>query len=163
MENLISHSNAITKVRKPLEQKSLIRTALLIFLTATSVLSIGSCCRNASELKKVKEDNEDLKKDVEYYQKDAQELSLAKGELETYANDAYDFVSSIHPPYPTEMDGLTAIESETEMIRAGESALKNDKKARAEYDKAVKVMGFDEEERQAQLLRLQNGWVQPQR
>ena len=159
----MSYSNAITKGSKSSKKKNLAGTALLVFLTATSLLSIGSCRQNAAELKKVKEDNKNLREDVEYYQKDARELSLEKSELETYANDAYNFVSSIHPPYPTNIDGLSAIESESEMIRAGEIALKRDRKAMVEYEKACKVLGFDEEERQAQLLRLQNGWKQQQR
>ena len=44
------------------------------------------------------------------------------------------------------------------VIQADSVAEKEEAKAKNEYEKACKVFGFDEEERQAQLSRLQQGW-----
>ena len=130
----------------------------LIGLSVLSALSVSSCRKNASDLDKANQQNKIMAGDIAHYQQEVRDLAIENFGLKTYANDAEDFVSAIHPLYPTERDGLTSLESGASMIQADSSAEKEDAKVKNEYEKACEVFGFNEKERQAQLLRLQQGW-----
>ena len=147
-------------LKKPVkkEKKWTSSHSVMVGLAILSLCSIGSCRKNASDLDEANQQKKVMAGDVAHYQQEVKDLAIENFGLKTYANDAQDFVSTIHPPYPTERDGLTLLESGASMIQADSVAEKEEAKAKNEYEKACKVFGFDEEERQAQLSRLQQGW-----
>ena len=160
MVKVMTHKNPLMEENRSLKRKNMISCGLAGFFAIVSALSVGSCYRNVSRLEKTNRENKELRKSAEFYQKEARQQTLEKGNLLLYANDAYSFISSIQEPIPTEMDGITSLESDAEKIQASITAEKEDAKAKAEYEKACEVLGFKQKDRQEQLLRLQKGWQQ---
>ncbi len=153
--NLFSASNAIwskKKKEKPVSRMGVyVRNALVVGLAVFGGMSFLEARKNAKQLGQTRLENSDLKSNVDHLQQDATNLAVENNELKHCLNEADTFINSIRPPYPTEPDGLTALEDEKEAERRGAEIAKEDAKEQKKWDDACKVMKID----QATLFRLQ--------
>lgn len=121
----------------------------LIGLSILSVLSIGSCWKNATALTKVRANNKELTNRVAYFQKDATKVSIENQKLKNYADDAQTFALGIRP-------WLDEHDYECEVLncpKCKKIKQENDQKL-DDFSKAIDTLNIDEEV----LSRLQEGW-----
>ena len=146
--NLFSVSNAILsskKKKKPVSRTGVyVRNALIVGLAVFGGISLSEACKNSKQLGQTRLENSDLKSNVAHLQQDAADLAIENSELKHYANEAGTFINSIHPPYPTEPDGLTALDDEKEAERRGAEIAKKDAEELKKWDDACKVLGIDQ-------------------
>ena len=147
------HKSKIIEENKSLRRKNALSVATLLAMTVLTVCSIKSCRKNEAALQNAHQENKKLKESISLYHEDAKNLAIENTDLKDYANEAEVFASSIHPPYPTNRDGLSALD-EKEAMKREEEIKKEDAKAMKKWEDSCETIGIDH----ATLIRLQKGW-----
>ena len=145
--DLLSISKTVSteeKLEKPTSKSRYLRNAVLVGLGIFGLLSAESWRRNASELKKANQANQELRANVDRFQKEAEALSKETQKLRSMVAEDDDFFRSIEPPYPTNMDGLGAF-GKKEAARREAELSKKDAKAREDWDAACKKVGINQD------------------
>lgn len=146
---LMRRNENIKKENDSLIQSNYFLKKGLVGLSILSVLSIGSCYKNAKALTEVRADNKELANRVAYFQKDSAELFSENKKLKNYADDAQNFALGIRPLLDENDFGC----EDPNCIKCKKMEKENDKKL-DEFSKAMDTLNLD----QKVLFRLQEGW-----
>ena len=132
-----------------LKEKNALLRIMVVGLSIASALSVGSCAKNANNLRQVRSANADLKDSVRSYQKDAADKTQENEKLKEYAETAQSFALGIRPWSDENDSGC----EDPNCPQCKKMEEENAQKVK-NFEKACKDANINEE----MLTRLQRGW-----